>query len=753
MKNSILTGFVSIVVLSGYSLGAPQQWTLRDNPINGRVVGLSAQRFRWNQAEAAAVSMSGHLITIRSQAEQDWLINNFSAIWFSGYNPGPNTPIGPWIGLSDNAVEGFFAWSSGESPTYSNWESGQPNNGVGTTPPVDHDYVAMSASGLWFDTTEGGGNYDNVPLRALVEFPVRPLQSWSFNAQQQLGMGSQYHKVSVSDINGDGQKDAVCAAGSAIQILLGNGQGVFNAPTSSLRISGGIASFYNVRVGDIDLDGDQDIVSTDLNGYLHVAEQTAPSTFHPNSTVVASLPWAKGLELSDLDRDGDLEIIASTGFGGGTDFVAVYSRDALSGVWSRTQTLGPWPVVTESINALKAFDMDGDGNVDIAASCGVPGVVLLRGSTNGQLQFLGTLGAGRAGSLDCGDIDRDGDDDMVLAYPELSQIQVFSNLGGGAFAPLSPLPCGATPEEVAVADFSGDARADIVVACNGSNRVDAFLALSTGGFEVRPSFTGFATPTWTGLADINNDGKKDMLTVSSTSQLVWVLNQFVYDCNGNGVEDELDVAAGSSDCNGNLRPDTCDIQFGSPDCNSNGQLDSCDLVVGSRDLNGDLVPDECQPVGVVVCAGDGTAANCPCGNFGGVGRGCGNAGNSGGAALTAIGSARVSHDTVMLLSNGTAPSAVGLFIQGTIAANGSLGVPFGDGLRCAAGSVLRLNIAAASGGFAQFPTVNGPELSVVGQIPTAGATRVYQLWYRDSAPYCSASTFNLTNGLRVVWAP
>ena len=50
------------------------------------------------------------------------------------------------------------------------------------------------------------------------------------------------------------------------------------------------------------------------------------------------------------------------------------------------------------------------------------------------------------------------------------------------------------------------------------------------------------------------------------------------DCNGNGVPDACDIAAGAADCDGNGVPDTCDIAAGAADCNGNGILDSCDFV-------------------------------------------------------------------------------------------------------------------------------------------------------------------------------
>ena len=36
---------------------------------------------------------------------------------------------------------------------------------------------------------------------------------------------------------------------------------------------------------------------------------------------------------------------------------------------------------------------------------------------------------------------------------------------------------------------------------------------------------------------------------------------------------------------------------------------------------------------------------------------------------------------------------------------------------------------------------------------TAGNVRRYQVWYRNSAAFCTPATFNLTNGLSVTWQP
>jgi hypothetical protein len=152
------------------------------------------------------------------------------------------------------------------------------------------------------------------------------------------------------------------------------------------------------------------------------------------------------------------------------------------------------------------------------------------------------------------------------------------------------------------------------------------------------------------------------------------------------------------------------------------------------------------------CAGDGTATACPCGNVGAAGRGCANSIDAQGARLLATGVARISADTLVLRGSGM-PNSTALYFQGTQPSNGGLGTVFGDGLRCAAGVVLRFGTLVNSGGMSQYPAVGGTPISVVGSVSSAG-TRFYQIWYRNADPtFCTPSTFNLSNGLNVAWAP
>jgi hypothetical protein len=153
------------------------------------------------------------------------------------------------------------------------------------------------------------------------------------------------------------------------------------------------------------------------------------------------------------------------------------------------------------------------------------------------------------------------------------------------------------------------------------------------------------------------------------------------------------------------------------------------------------------------CAGDGSATTCPCANAGATGRGCASSVPAFGALLAGHGLASVSVDTVVLTATGLPNGSSALFFQGTIPVNGGLGAVFGDGLRCAGGTITRLSTKSVAGGSAVYPTGADPSVSVRGQLPQSGGTRHYQVWYRNAAAFCTSATFNLTNGLTAAWSP
>ncbi len=157
------------------------------------------------------------------------------------------------------------------------------------------------------------------------------------------------------------------------------------------------------------------------------------------------------------------------------------------------------------------------------------------------------------------------------------------------------------------------------------------------------------------------------------------------------------------------------------------------------------------PIVTAYCFGDGTATLCPCGNdapfFSGTG--CLNSLGTGGL-LGSSGTARISADTFVLMGSGM-PNSSCLYFQGTTQIAGGSGAPFGDGLRCAGGSIVRLGTKTNLSGASQYPEGGDVSISVKGGVVTHGSVRTYQVWYRNAANFCTASTFNLTQALQVTW--
>lgn len=100
----------------------PEEGSWIQNPNNGHYYKLTIPML-WEYAEARAVELGGHLVTINGRQEELWLRSQF----------GTNELF--WLGFNDIGNEGNWKWSSGEPITYTNWRPGEPNNRAGNGMP------------------------------------------------------------------------------------------------------------------------------------------------------------------------------------------------------------------------------------------------------------------------------------------------------------------------------------------------------------------------------------------------------------------------------------------------------------------------------------------------------------------------------------------------------------------------------------------------------------------------------------------
>jgi hypothetical protein len=132
---------------------------------------------RWSEAEQDANRLGGHLVTVNSSEENQWLIDTFSSlISFNGVMGSKSgaaayTPRA-WIGLSDKEKEGEYKWSSGQNLTYF-----EPSRGYQLTG-SNQNYISIQLgdnsessdwnAGMWEDRP----NYDSMYEEGIAEIPL-----------------------------------------------------------------------------------------------------------------------------------------------------------------------------------------------------------------------------------------------------------------------------------------------------------------------------------------------------------------------------------------------------------------------------------------------------------------------------------------------------------------------------------------------------------------------------------------------------
>lgn len=84
----------------------------------GHTYSLYNRQLSWTQAEAFCVKQGGHLLSINTPDEQQFIERLLA------YGAADNY----WIGYTDKDQEGRWAWTSGETSTFTKWNTGQPDN-------------------------------------------------------------------------------------------------------------------------------------------------------------------------------------------------------------------------------------------------------------------------------------------------------------------------------------------------------------------------------------------------------------------------------------------------------------------------------------------------------------------------------------------------------------------------------------------------------------------------------------------------
>ena len=257
--------------------------------------------------------------------------------------------------------------------------------------------------------------------------------------------------VEFADIDGDGDLDLGIAksgfrGGGQCRILLNDGNGIFHDNTL-LRMPVLLASSRDLDFGDVDGDGDVDIVLANVyvfgsdasrqnrvfinNGYGFFTDETLMPDGSAYRFPVDNAS-TRSVTLGDVDNDGDLDIIAANRVDNG--FMGEYDgpRNRLwlnygNGFFADV-TEARMPIDTDSSRDVALCDVDNDGDLDIYFGNAMGDSSFSGGGQQNRLYINDGRGyfvnetdmripalERLTKSVDFGDIDNDGDPDIVEA--------------------------------------------------------------------------------------------------------------------------------------------------------------------------------------------------------------------------------------------------------------------------------------------------------------------------------------------------
>jgi hypothetical protein len=270
--------------------------------------------------------------------------------------------------------------------------------------------------------------------------------------------------IAAGDLDGDGRADLVTSNTSNEEL---------GHVTVLLRIAGGGYSVRNyatgvyqasAAVGDVDQDGDLDIVASNAYSVILLTNPGTGTDFIP-TTIAPGLGGLVGLNISDLDADGRPEIAAAQ-FNGGR--IVILTRDALSGTYSQTFA-GP---TGDNPGWLSIADVDGDGRPDLVTGTQFTKVVTVLTKDpigSGYTAETAGLTDGWVYGIAAADLDGDGRSEPIAITSGPEELVAFTPDPGGAGygRRLLGLPTG-QPQSIAAGDVDGDGRPDIVVGASSA---------------------------------------------------------------------------------------------------------------------------------------------------------------------------------------------------------------------------------------------------------------------------------------------
>jgi hypothetical protein len=324
----------------------------------------------------------------------------------------------------------------------------------------------------------------------------------------------------LGDVDGDGDLDLVFGHTTINKLYLNNGTSDPWSGVTGVDISADSVWTQSVALGDVDGDGDLDLVVGNYNqpNRLYLNNGTAdPWNGVTGTDITADTDGTFSMALGDVDGDGDLDLVAG-------------NTGEVNRLYLNNGTADPWNGVTgiditavgDITYSVRLGDVDGDGALDlVVGNDGINRLHLNNGTTdpwNGVTGIDITADAATTTAALLGDVDGDGDLDMVAGnYGATNRLYLNNGTAdpwNGVVGADITADLGAT-RAATLADMDHDGDLDLV-AGNDTNEINR-LYLNNGTADPWNGVTGVDVTADAGfttslaVGDVNRDGGLDLV--------------------------------------------------------------------------------------------------------------------------------------------------------------------------------------------------------------------------------------------------
>ncbi len=368
------------------------------------------------------------------------------------------------------------------------------------------------------------------------------------------------HSLAVVDINGDGNLDIFCAemrlnggnADAKMWIFLGDGNGRFTAT----EVATGFGN-HESKVGDLDGDGDLDIVGKSFNWDTprldiwlnkgtglpldrwkrHVVDPVKPwrSIFIASADmdgdgkkdIITGGWWYKNpgspagiwtrrtfgllhnmVTVYDFDEDGDMDVLGTKGQGSESNSSFVWARNDSSGAFTNLSNVSSGDGNFLQGAEFGRFRASGPYEVALswhASSKGVQMLTVPANPSRGTWHWRAISATSQDEALSAGDIDRDGDLDLLLGTMWLRN-------DGSSWSTFTLSNTNGLPDRNRLVDMNGDGRLDAVVGYESDKLAwyEQGSSATSQWFE-HTIATDIVRPMSLDVADMDSDGDVDIV--------------------------------------------------------------------------------------------------------------------------------------------------------------------------------------------------------------------------------------------------